>query len=123
MARCQGVISTAGFECMAEALYLGKPLLMVPIRGHFEQHCNVTVGRAAGVGLAANDFAIDRLIRFLPAYQHAAERFRTWVARAEARFIGEIERVVRHTSRVVRLREAGAGLAAPKPNNILFTQP
>lgn len=99
MARCQGVVSTAGFECTAEALYLGKPLLMVPIQEHFEQHCNAIDGPRAGAGVVAADFAIDRLIDFLPQYQQQGERFRTWVACAEARFIEELEQVARHTAR------------------------
>ncbi len=35
-----GVITGAGFETPAEALYLGKQLLCLPIRGQYEQLCN-----------------------------------------------------------------------------------
>jgi len=35
-----GIITGAGFETPAEALYLGKKLLCVPIKGQFEQLCN-----------------------------------------------------------------------------------
>ena len=35
-----GVITGAGFETPAEALYLGKKLLCLPIRGQYEQLCN-----------------------------------------------------------------------------------
>ncbi len=35
-----GVITGAGFETPAEALYLGKKLLVLPIRGQYEQLCN-----------------------------------------------------------------------------------
>lgn len=38
--RSQGVITGAGFETPAEALYLGKQLLVLPIRGQYEQLCN-----------------------------------------------------------------------------------
>jgi uncharacterized protein (TIGR00661 family) len=34
------VICTAGFETVAEALYLGKPVLMQPVFGHMEQEFN-----------------------------------------------------------------------------------
>jgi len=37
---CEGVITGAGFETPAEALYLGKKLMCLPIRGQYEQHCN-----------------------------------------------------------------------------------
>ena len=35
-----GVITGAGFETPAEALYLGKKLLVFPIKGQYEQLCN-----------------------------------------------------------------------------------
>ncbi|MDE2732224.1 MAG: glycosyl transferase [Bacteroidota bacterium] len=40
LAHCRGVLCTAGFTLMSEALYLGKPLLAVPNRGIFEQTLN-----------------------------------------------------------------------------------
>ncbi|MBG9375891.1 glycosyl transferase [Panacibacter sp. DH6] len=35
-----GVITGAGFETPAEALYLGKKLMCIPIKGQYEQLCN-----------------------------------------------------------------------------------
>lgn len=40
MIQSSGVITGAGFETPAEALYLGKKLLTIPIRGQYEQLCN-----------------------------------------------------------------------------------
>ncbi|MFX6743247.1 glycosyltransferase family protein, partial [Acinetobacter baumannii] len=40
MINCTGIITGAGFETPAEALYLGKKLLCLPIRGQYEQLCN-----------------------------------------------------------------------------------
>ena len=40
MISAAGVITGAGFETPAEALYLGKKLLCLPIRGQYEQLCN-----------------------------------------------------------------------------------
>jgi len=40
MASSQGVICGAGFETPAEALYLGKKLLVIPMEGQYEQQCN-----------------------------------------------------------------------------------
>ena len=37
---CHGMITSAGFETPAEALYLGKKLMIVPISGQYEQMCN-----------------------------------------------------------------------------------
>jgi uncharacterized protein (TIGR00661 family) len=38
--RSHGVITGAGFETPAEALYLGKKVLVLPIKGQYEQLCN-----------------------------------------------------------------------------------
>lgn len=40
MINSSGVITGAGFETPAEALYLGKKLLCLPIKGQYEQLCN-----------------------------------------------------------------------------------
>jgi uncharacterized protein (TIGR00661 family) len=37
---CHGIITGAGFETPAEALYLGKKLLVIPLKGQYEQLCN-----------------------------------------------------------------------------------
>lgn len=40
MINCTGIITGAGFETPAEALYLCKKLLCLPIKGQYEQLCN-----------------------------------------------------------------------------------
>jgi uncharacterized protein (TIGR00661 family) len=39
---CNGVITGGGFETVAEALYLNKRVLTIPIKGQYEQECNTT---------------------------------------------------------------------------------
>jgi uncharacterized protein (TIGR00661 family) len=39
---CNGVITGGGFETVAEALYLNKRVLTIPIKGQYEQECNAT---------------------------------------------------------------------------------
>jgi uncharacterized protein (TIGR00661 family) len=46
---CSGMITGAGFETPAEALYLGKKLLCIPIRGQYEQWCNAAALTSLGV--------------------------------------------------------------------------
>lgn len=38
--QCLGVITAGGFETAAEALFLGKKLLVIPMKGQYEQLCN-----------------------------------------------------------------------------------
>ena len=37
---CNGIITGAGFETPAEALYLNKKLMVIPLKGQYEQLCN-----------------------------------------------------------------------------------
>ncbi|HTI11782.1 MAG TPA: glycosyltransferase family protein [Puia sp.] len=46
---CKAIITGAGFETPAEALYLGKKLLVIPIRGQYEQDCNAAALKKMGV--------------------------------------------------------------------------
>ena len=46
---CKAIITGAGFETPAEALYLGKKLLVIPIRGQYEQFCNAAALEKMGV--------------------------------------------------------------------------
>jgi uncharacterized protein (TIGR00661 family) len=39
-ASCSGVICSAGFGTTAEALFLGKKLLVIPMKNQYEQQCN-----------------------------------------------------------------------------------
>ena len=49
MARCTGILTSAGFETPAEALFLGKKLAVVPIKGQFEQSINAEGLKPLGV--------------------------------------------------------------------------
>jgi uncharacterized protein (TIGR00661 family) len=93
MAACRGLVCTAGFESVCEAMYLGKPALMVPVEGHFEQYCNALDAAATGAGLYSKTFDLHRLLEYLPSYQSPAPRFRDWVAEAEPRFVAALEAV------------------------------
>lgn len=49
MAHSAGVLCGAGFETPAEALYLGKKLLVIPMKNQYEQHLNAASLREMGV--------------------------------------------------------------------------
>jgi uncharacterized protein (TIGR00661 family) len=49
MSTSSGVLCGAGFETPAEALYLEKKLLVVPMKGQYEQHYNAAALKAMGV--------------------------------------------------------------------------
>jgi uncharacterized protein (TIGR00661 family) len=93
MAGARGLVSTAGFESICEAYYLGKPALMVPVEGHYEQFCNAHDAFKAGAGIFDAQFSIERLLAFTEGRRHHSQEFRSWVDRAEEKFlqvIGEV---------------------------------
>lgn len=56
LARCNSLITTAGFESQCEAAFLGKMVYTLPSKNHFEQLCNAIDGERAGVSLPLKDF-------------------------------------------------------------------
>jgi uncharacterized protein (TIGR00661 family) len=46
---CHGLITGGGFETPSEALYLGKKLISIPIKNHYEQQCNAAAVKKLGV--------------------------------------------------------------------------
>lgn len=51
MINCHGIITGGGFETPAEALYLKKKVLSIPILNHYEQECNAAALKQLGVSV------------------------------------------------------------------------
>jgi uncharacterized protein (TIGR00661 family) len=67
LVHCTAIITGAGFETPAEALYLGKKLMVIPIKGQYEQLCNAAALEQMGV-------------QTLPALDaHFARAFAVWM--------------------------------------------
>lgn len=101
MARAQGLATTAGFESMAEARYLGTPMQAVPVAGHFEQRCNAWDAERAGAGCRSRRFDLDHLLHFQEQYAAPPSSYHRWVESAETRFVAALEAAVRGTRTVV----------------------
>ncbi|PSQ97793.1 MAG: glycosyltransferase [Bacteroidetes bacterium SW_9_63_38] len=109
MARCSGLVSTAGFESIAEAMYLGKPVQVVPVEGHFEQFCNAFDTVRARAGIRSTTFDLSRLQRFRTRRAVDAAPFRRWVRAAREQFVREIEAAAQR-------RPAPIPASVPKPD-------
>jgi uncharacterized protein (TIGR00661 family) len=46
---CEGMLTGAGFGATSEALFLKKKLLVIPMKGQYEQHCNAAALNHIGV--------------------------------------------------------------------------
>ena len=83
MANCRGVATTAGFETVCEAMYLGKPVLMVPVEGHAEQACNAADFTDMGAGIWDHQFRLEKLMSFVEQQASSPVAFRAWADQAE----------------------------------------
>lgn len=79
MAGAKAYATTAGFDSVCEAMYLGKPILMVPT--HIEQICNAFDAQRAGCCATADQFDLDALLA-LSERQIDPSVFRHWVQQA-----------------------------------------
>ncbi|MCU7548315.1 glycosyl transferase [Chitinophagaceae bacterium LB-8] len=54
IASAEGVLCGAGFETPAEVLYLRKKLMVIPMKGQYEQQCNAAALKMLGVPVLKN---------------------------------------------------------------------
>jgi uncharacterized protein (TIGR00661 family) len=69
-----GVVASAGFTLMGEAVYLRRPMLALPVKGQFEQILNARYLEREGYGLAADALdaaTLGRFVEGLPAFERA----------------------------------------------------
>lgn len=106
MKGCKAYASTAGFESVCEAMYLGKPIMMVP--AHIEQDCNALDASRNGAGIISHDFNLTELLNFAEQYE-PNRQFHRWVERAPQLILNMIENAVQNysvagTSRLLAFR-------------------
>ncbi|MDN3670174.1 glycosyltransferase family protein [Echinicola jeungdonensis] len=83
MAVCKGLVSTAGFESICEAMYLGKPVMMVPVKGQYEQACNALDGEMAGAGIQHHCFDFKLFTEYLDQGFSLPDYFPAWHAQLQ----------------------------------------
>jgi uncharacterized protein (TIGR00661 family) len=91
MINCMAFATTAGFESLCEAMYLGKPMLLRPTGGHFEQECNARDAEKIGFAKISRVFDLNVLLHHAQANPPNPCSFREWAAKAETFFITELE--------------------------------
>lgn len=82
MAGCKAFATTAGFESVCEALFLQKPVFMIPV--HIEQECNALDAVRVGAGIRSSGFIPDDLLHFTKTYR-PNPLFKKWVLSAPER--------------------------------------
>lgn len=80
MAGSRAYATTAGFESVCEAMYLGKPVLMIPT--HIEQACNAHDAMCSGAGVVSDEFNMDTLLKLAEEHKPDID-FQYWVKQAD----------------------------------------
>ena len=83
----EGVISGAGFETPAEALYLGKKLLVIPMKGQYEQQYNAESLNSMGITVLKN------------LKERQVERVEDWISsdyKIEITYPNQTEKIILH---------------------------
>ncbi len=74
LASANAVIANGGLSLIGESLYLGKPVLSVPVRHQFEQVMNARYITKLGYGMTAPNFDEQTLGAFLKDHRHFARK-------------------------------------------------
>ena len=113
MANCRALVTTAGFESVCEAMYLGKPALMVP--AHFEQECNAIDAQRAGAGIEAAQFDLSVLVDYLPQHQPTGGQFRSWYNENRLLVVQQLESLAKPETEPLRPRREWSKLLGRRP--------
>jgi len=87
MARCSGIIGNAGFELASEALHMGCPLLVKPLKGQVEQLSNVMNLKLLGLADSIDEVDVESVSVWLRnkksvqvLYPDVARELASWIA-------------------------------------------
>ncbi len=75
MLHCKRIISTAGFDLVAEAFYLGIPICLIPSENHYEQYCNALDASRTGMAFQLENIAELEDLEFEPG---SNKQFKDW---------------------------------------------
>lgn len=93
LAGCRAYVGSAGFEALCEAHHLGKAVLAVPTKGHFEQVLNAWDAQRCGVARAGSYADLDEFWADPPCPgSEQVLAFKRWVARAPEILVEAVER-------------------------------
>jgi uncharacterized protein (TIGR00661 family) len=95
MSNCAGLISTAGFESVAEAMYLKKPVMMVPVPNHIEQLINAYDGEISGAGIAAKSFDLEIFKDYLTQNRLANNEYEVWIQKTNLKISEQLDGLIK----------------------------
>jgi len=94
LASCKAAITNGGFTMMSEAVFLGKPVLSVPVKRHFEQICNALYLDRAGYGEFHEELTSSALAGFLYKLQDYKHNLKKYRQKDNSKSLGVVDKVV-----------------------------
>lgn len=65
MSKCGALLSTAGYESICEAHFLGKPVMVIPVARHYEQFVNANEVERLSIGIWHHEMDVARCLQKL----------------------------------------------------------
>jgi uncharacterized protein (TIGR00661 family) len=114
LASCRAVISTAGNQLVGEALYLGKPVCVMP-EACVEQRLNAAAVERLGIGtrIPAGQFCAARLRTFLANLDYYEGNLHRHVRDGLQESLETIERFLTELAPAARRAASGSGVGVP----------
>jgi uncharacterized protein (TIGR00661 family) len=94
LASCRGVLATGGFSLMGEAVYLGKPLLAVPVRKQFEQQLNSLYLRKLSYGEYHDTLSVEAVRGFCTRLDTYSEGLKAHRQDGNTAILGALDRLL-----------------------------
>ncbi len=94
LATARAVIAGGGFSLMGEAIYLGKPMLAVPLRGQFEQTANALYLQKLGYGEFHRDLSGEAIVRFLQQSDRYADNLKNYRQEGNLLILEALDRLI-----------------------------
>lgn len=82
MANAGGVVTTAGFESVCEAMYMGKPVFTIPVEKDYEQFCNSRDAARTKLSIYSEKFDISSFLHYMNTHRGDNKEFSAWVEKA-----------------------------------------
>ncbi len=94
LATARAVVAGGGFSLMGEAVYLGKPMLSVPLKGQFEQTANALYLEKLGYGEYHRELSEAAVQRFLERSDGYADNLRGYTQEGNTLILAALDRLI-----------------------------
>lgn len=95
LAGCRAVITNGGFSLLSEAIYLGKPVLSLPVHKQFEQMLNASYLQKLGYGVNATHFSGEVFGQFMKNLKEYKKNLRTFDRKKVNNVFGYLDEVIK----------------------------